>query len=122
MGIEGIIPISLKRERKSAQPEFARAMRSPEGRASAEQPPPAAAAKAPCFHTQAPTANSRPHAATEIIGDRRKLIRIAEQVRNPRTVAPDIETYGERRGDGLDPWNGDIRLLSLCVEYGGSSA
>jgi hypothetical protein len=30
-------------------------------------------------------------------------------------VALDIETYGERRGDGLDPWAGDIRLLSLCV-------
>jgi DNA polymerase I-like protein with 3'-5' exonuclease and polymerase domains len=31
-------------------------------------------------------------------------------------VALDIETYGERRGDGLDPWKGDIRLLSLCVK------
>jgi DNA polymerase I-like protein with 3'-5' exonuclease and polymerase domains len=91
-------------------------MRSPEGRASAEQPPPAATGKASLSHPQGRQAKSQPHAATELIGDRRRLTRIAEQVRNARTVALDIETYGERRGDGLDPWNGDIRLLSLRVE------
>ena len=98
--------------------EFARAMRSPEGRASAELPPPAAAEKAPCSKTQGrqPKAQARSPAATEVIGDRSKLTTIAEQVRNARRVALDIETYGERRGDGLDPWKGDIRLLSLCVE------
>jgi DNA polymerase I-like protein with 3'-5' exonuclease and polymerase domains len=31
-------------------------------------------------------------------------------------VALDVETYGPRKGDGLDPWAGDIRLLSLCVQ------
>ena len=93
-------------------------MRSPEGRASAELPPPAAAEKAPCSKTQGrqPKAQARSPAATEVIGDRSKLTTIAEQVRNARRVALDIETYGERRGDGLDPWKGDIRLLSLCVE------
>jgi hypothetical protein len=28
-------------------------------------------------------------------------------------IALDIETYGPRKGDGLDPWKGDIRLLTL---------
>jgi len=35
-------------------------------------------------------------------------------------VALDLETYGPRKGDGLDPWRGDIRLLSLRV-LGGDS-
>ena len=55
-------------------------------------------------------------ATTEIIGDRRTLTAIAAQMHEARRVALDIETYGEGRGDGLDPWKGDIRLLSLCVE------
>ena len=55
-------------------------------------------------------------AATEIIGDRSSLGCMAELVMGAGAVALDIETYGERRGDGLDPWAGDIRLLSLCVE------
>ncbi len=41
---------------------------------------------------------------------------MAELVMGAGAVALDIETYGERRCDGLDPWAGDIRLLSLiCV-------
>lgn len=41
---------------------------------------------------------------------------IAAAIRESRSVALDLETYGSRKGDGLDPWAGDIRLLSLRVE------
>jgi hypothetical protein len=30
-------------------------------------------------------------------------------------VALDIETFGARKSDALNPWRGDIRLLSLKV-------
>ena len=40
---------------------------------------------------------------------------IAAAIRCAGSVALDLETYGPRKGDGLDPWAGDIRLLSLCV-------
>ena len=43
---------------------------------------------------------------------------LAERVRESGTVAMDLETYGPRKGDGLDPWKGDIRLLSLRVQGG----
>jgi DNA polymerase-1 len=33
-------------------------------------------------------------------------------------IALDIETYGDRKGDGLAPWKGDIRLLTLS-RHGG---
>jgi DNA polymerase I-like protein with 3'-5' exonuclease and polymerase domains len=33
-------------------------------------------------------------------------------------IALDLETYGVARGDGLDPWRGDIRLLTVCREGG----
>lgn len=33
-------------------------------------------------------------------------------------IALDLETYGNRKGDGLDPWRGEIRLLTLCREDG----
>lgn len=33
-------------------------------------------------------------------------------------IALDLETYGNRKGDGLDPWRGDIRLLTLRREDG----
>jgi DNA polymerase I-like protein with 3'-5' exonuclease and polymerase domains len=33
-------------------------------------------------------------------------------------IALDIETHGPRKGDGLDPWRGDIRLLTLRREGG----
>jgi DNA polymerase I-like protein with 3'-5' exonuclease and polymerase domains len=45
-----------------------------------------------------------------------ELPAIAAAIRESRSVALDLETYGPRKGDGLDPWAGDIRLLSLCVE------
>lgn len=41
---------------------------------------------------------------------------IAALVREHRCVALDLETFGPRKGDGLDPWRGDIRLLSLGLE------
>ena len=40
---------------------------------------------------------------------------IAAAIRESGSVALDLETYGQRKSDGLDPWAGDIRLLSLCV-------
>jgi len=40
---------------------------------------------------------------------------IAEAVRNAGTVALDIETYGEEKGGGLDPWRGNIRVVTLAV-------
>ena len=40
---------------------------------------------------------------------------ILAAIRSAKSVALDIETYGSRKGDGLDPWAGDIRLLSLGV-------
>jgi DNA polymerase I-like protein with 3'-5' exonuclease and polymerase domains len=40
---------------------------------------------------------------------------IAAAILEAKTVALDLETYGPRKGDGLNPWAGDIRLLSLCV-------
>ncbi|MCP5560198.1 MAG: bifunctional DNA primase/polymerase [Verrucomicrobiaceae bacterium] len=40
---------------------------------------------------------------------------IAAVIRSAGSVALDLETYGPRKSDGLDPWAGDIRLLSLRV-------
>ena len=40
---------------------------------------------------------------------------IAAAIRESGSVALDLETYGPRKSDGLDPWAGDIWLLSLCV-------
>ena len=48
--------------------------------------------------------------------DRASFAEIAAVIRTSGSVALDVETYGSRKGDGLDPWAGDIRLLSLCVE------
>jgi hypothetical protein len=41
---------------------------------------------------------------------------IAAAILDSGSVALDLETYGKRKGDGLDPWAGDIRLLSLSVK------
>ena len=43
---------------------------------------------------------------------------IAAAIRESGSVALDLETYGQRKGDGLDPWAGDIWLLSLCTRRG----
>jgi DNA polymerase-1 len=49
---------------------------------------------------------------------RTDLDRVALDLKDATRIALDIETYGQRKGDGLDPWKGDIRLLSLC-RHGG---
>ena len=52
------------------------------------------------------------------MSDSASLVKIAATIRASGSVALDLETYGPRRGDGLDPWAGDIRLLSLRVDDG----
>jgi ribonuclease D len=49
---------------------------------------------------------------------RSDLDRIAIDLTGADRIALDIETYGDRKGDGLDPWKGDIRLLTLCRQGG----
>lgn len=49
---------------------------------------------------------------------RSDLDRVALDLTGASRIALDIETYGERKGDGLDPWKGDIRLLTLCRHNG----
>jgi DNA polymerase-1 len=49
---------------------------------------------------------------------RTDLDRIALDLTGAPRIALDIETYGERKGDGLDPWKGEIRLLTVC-RHGG---
>jgi DNA polymerase-1 len=41
---------------------------------------------------------------------------IASAIESSGSVALDLETFGQRKSDGLNPWRGDIRLLSLKVE------
>ena len=43
---------------------------------------------------------------------------IAAAITAAGSVALDIETFGPRKSDGLNPWRGDIRLLSLKVPDG----
>ena len=50
---------------------------------------------------------------------RSDLDRIAADLNGAPRIALDIETYGPRKGDGLDPWKGDIRLLTLS-RHGGT--
>jgi DNA polymerase-1 len=50
---------------------------------------------------------------------RADLDRIAADLTGASRIALDIETYGERKGDGLDPWKGEIRLLTLS-RHGGT--
>jgi DNA polymerase-1 len=50
---------------------------------------------------------------------RTELDRIAADLTGAPRIALDIETYGDRKGDGLDPWKGDIRLLTLS-RHGGT--
>jgi DNA polymerase I-like protein with 3'-5' exonuclease and polymerase domains len=49
---------------------------------------------------------------------RSDLDRIALDLTGADRIALDIETYGQRKGDGLDPWKGDIRLLTLSRKGG----
>ncbi len=46
------------------------------------------------------------------------LDRVALDLTGADRIALDIETYGQRKGDGLDPWKGDIRLLTLSRQGG----
>jgi hypothetical protein len=50
---------------------------------------------------------------------RSDLDRVAADLAGASRIALDIETYGSRKGDGLDPWKGDIRLLTLS-RHGGT--
>ncbi len=50
---------------------------------------------------------------------RSDLGRIAADLDGASRIALDIETCGQRKGDGLDPWRGDIRLLTLA-RHGGT--
>ena len=43
---------------------------------------------------------------------------IAAAIRESGSVALDLETYGQRKSDGSDPWADDIRLLSVCARRG----
>lgn len=55
-----------------------------------------------------------PISPTPVIHTTRKgLETVADDLADSLSVALDIETYGNRKGDGLDPWRGDIRLLTL---------
>lgn len=47
----------------------------------------------------------------KLITDNNRLSEIAEQLSSSQTAAFDIETYG----DALNPWGGDIRILSLAL-------
>jgi hypothetical protein len=66
----------------------------------------------------APVRNVRacPNPIERLISDARDFAVIAAAIRESRSVALDLETYGPRKSDGLDPWAGDIRLLSLRVD------
>ena len=50
-----------------------------------------------------------------VIRDRTVFDAIAQVIESAGSVALDIETYGSGKKDGLNPWRGDIRLLSLKV-------
>ena len=50
------------------------------------------------------------------IGDHAEFAEIATAIESAGSVALDIETFGNRKSDGLNPWRGEIRLLSLKVE------
>lgn len=50
----------------------------------------------------------------QLLTSREKLADIASLLANEACIALDIETYGQGKGDGLDPWKGDIRLLQLA--------
>jgi DNA polymerase I-like protein with 3'-5' exonuclease and polymerase domains len=56
-----------------------------------------------------------PNPIKRVISEVSDFAAVAAAIRESGSVALDLETYGQRKGDGLDPWAGDIRLLSLCV-------
>ena len=64
---------------------------------------------------------TQPHTShcSVLCTSRSDLDRIAADLAGASRIALDIETYGPRKGDGLDPWKGDIRLLTLS-RHGGT--
>lgn len=54
-----------------------------------------------------------------IVTSRKGVEAVAADLAGAGRIALDIETFGPRRGDGLNPWRGDIRLLTLS-RHGGS--
>lgn len=50
------------------------------------------------------------------LSDRAAFPNIASAIETAGSVALDLETFGPRKADGLNPWRGDIRLLSLKTE------
>ncbi|MBU6303745.1 MAG: bifunctional DNA primase/polymerase, partial [Verrucomicrobia bacterium] len=68
--------------------------------------------------TTSPTSPTSPHPV--FCSSRPDLERVLDDLTLSTTdrIALDIETHGPRKGDGLDPWRGDIRLLTLRREGG----
>ena len=64
---------------------------------------------------------TQPHISlsSTLCTSRADLDRIAHDLTGASRIALDIETYGDHKGDGLDPWKGDIRLLTLS-RHGGT--
>lgn len=67
-----------------------------------------------CGNASAPTDGPPPRLHTHPAA----LAAIAQELADAIRLALDIETYGSRKGDALDPGRGDIRLLTLC-RHGG---
>jgi len=55
---------------------------------------------------------------SEIVTQNDRFPEIAAAITAAGSVALDIETFGPRKNDGLNPWRGDIRLLSLNIPGG----
>jgi DNA polymerase I-like protein with 3'-5' exonuclease and polymerase domains len=76
----------------------------------------------PAQPAQPAQSDRRPLEPREIrhLASRTDLAEVADDLVLSATgrIALDLETYGNRKGDGLDPWRGDIRLLTLCREDG----
>lgn len=55
-------------------------------------------------------------ASYELVDDRERFAEIAKEINSSgQAVALDCETYGEGKGDALDPFKGGIRLVSLAI-------
>jgi hypothetical protein len=50
-----------------------------------------------------------PNLIERVISEVSDFAAIAAAIRKSDSVALDLQTYGLRKGDGLDPWAGDIR-------------
>ena len=53
----------------------------------------------------------------QLVTDPGRLAEIAALLEPESSIALDLETYGPRKSDALDPWLGDIRLLQLAGEH-----